>query len=300
MKRLLSILLASLMLFTLVACGDTSKPSNSNAKTEDFSEYVGLWMSEDHETMFYFDETGAGRLERPGYAATLFSSIRAEKNQLIICGLAFDIVQTENGTELNYNNGEYVVTKYSDEPIEPLVRKKEGIASINAQRFHEIMEIVTLTPENWREYLEVVEVTNTYTRRDEFGEVLSTETEIYYVLDTIADRYHVYQNFEGEYYYNAIIELKHKESGESFVLSIGSDRVESTLNLDDFDCTRVQASIIFVDLPEEAIHAPLPEWNYDCGFQVVDWGSCTPYRINTSTKSIGLNGSWEGYTKNIQ
>lgn len=183
--------------------------------------------------------------------------------------------------------------------------KSEGIICIKRSKFPDLLERVELTTENWREHIRVVTYDEEIVQKDPFGEIVSSETVTRHCLSAGNEKYHQFQD--------ALLELKIKATGETFYVSFmqenewydtGSNSgfefsaqnnsvsvsVTEDFNLDDYECIRAQGRLYYVDLPEEAVHSPLPDW-YQHGFLVVSSGWTTPYEINPYTKSIRRNGS---------
>lgn len=132
-----------------------------------------------------------------------------------------------------------------------VIRQGGGTGYINAARLHEIVQTVQLTTENWRDYIRVYAYSYVIvkTEKNAFGEVISTEETIVTGCQLGADdtRYH---SFEG-----VAIELKHKSTNEviSYKFDEGGHKLEEAIDLSQYECTRIQGILHFVDLPEEVI-----------------------------------------------
>lgn len=143
-----------------------------------------------------------------------------------------------------------------------------GGKCLNVKRLHEIVEKVQLTTENWRDYIKVY----TYawdeikTEKDAFGEVVSTETIKHEGIQLGAGntRYHC---FEG-----VAIELKNKTTGETtiFQFGYGGKGLQENIDLDAYECTRIQGCLYFVDIPEEAIVRSNSLVYFDMGMPMVN------------------------------
>ncbi len=173
--------------------------------------------------------------------------------------------------------------------------EKGGVIYIKYEKFGELLERIELTTENWKDYIKVSAYEEETVNRDAFGEIVSTETRTGYCIGAGNERYHQFQD--------AIIELKNKETGELTIYSLDgrynegalSRYLTESINLDDYECTRIKGRLYFVDLPEEAILSPVTDWGYENGFILYSRGSSEPYEIDMSTKFIHRNGgtSWD-------
>lgn len=128
-----------------------------------------------------------------------------------------------------------------------------GQGYLNAYRIRDIIEVVELTTENWKDYFKVD--THTYERvqYDAFGEIISSSIKTDYILCASYERYHQYAN--------VIIELKNISTGALTVYELGVEPcisesflyVYEDFNINDYECIRIQGSVHFIDLPEEVI-----------------------------------------------
>ena len=138
-------------------------------------------------------------------------------------------------------------------PEHPLVIQGiDGNGYLNIERLNEIIEVVELTTDNWRDYIKVHPYTEEKVSYDAFGEVTSTETVVHYLLGVGEDRYHQFDN--------VIIELKNKSNGELSIHRRNQNEgggplpsVSADFDIDDYECTRIKGTVYFVDLPEEVI-----------------------------------------------
>lgn len=161
------------------------------------------------------------------------------------------------------------------ESNELVVLSSNGIKGINYKRFGECLTVVSLTIDNWRDYIDVI----TYNTWREFG----IKTNKYHYIE------------KGR------LKLKHIETQETIDYSFPatSDRwgggLSEDFNLDDYECIEIKGKIYFVDFPSGVIHTPLPEWDYACGFMIIGSGSEAPYEISPQIKRIYPNGveDWE-------
>lgn len=160
------------------------------------------------------------------------------------------------------------------EGSDELVVWSSGIQCINLDRFGECLTVVSLTIDNWRDYIDII----TKNSIREFG----IKTNKYHYVEKVH------------------FKLKHNETQETKDCSISTspwgpmgeyNGLSEDFNLDNYECTEIKGKIYFVNLPNEVIHTPLPEWNYSCGFMLVGSGIEEPYEISPQTKQIYPNGT---------
>lgn len=119
---------------------------------------------------------------------------------------------------------------------------------VNQERFNEILTTVELTVENWAEYIEVCAYTKEVVTKDDFGEVISTETKTWCELGAKNDQYYHFRDF--------VIELKNTATGDLETYKCtNSDGLEvrADFTLDGYECTRIKGTLYLIDVPEEAI-----------------------------------------------
>ncbi|MBP3479581.1 MAG: hypothetical protein J6K03_08935 [Oscillospiraceae bacterium] len=176
-----------------------------------------------------------------------------------------------------------------------VIRQGSGTGYINAARLHEIVQTVQLTTENWRDYIRVYSYSYDIveTEKNAFGEVVSTKTTTVTRCQIGADntRYH---SFEG-----VAIELKHKSTNEviSYKFDAGGHNLEEAIDLSQYECTRIQGILHFVDLPEEVIMEIDGDAQryFDMGQVTIDgstgeimaWGMYPTNGIDPGTNAIG-------------
>ena len=139
---------------------------------------------------------------------------------------------------------------------------------INIAKLADILEIVELTTENWKEYIKVYSYSIENVKTNAFGEVVSTETLTYQQLGAGNERYHCFEN--------VAIELKHKETGNLIshkftTAGLHMDKLPKDFNPDDYDCTRIQGKLVFADLPEESLYT-------------VSWDNNMHFSLSTKSK----------------
>lgn len=186
--------------------------------------------------------------------------------------------KTENfntGTGSSENVSGSTTSSGNVESNELVVLSSNGIKGINYKRFGECLTVVSLTIDNWRDYIDVI----TYNTRRELG----IKTNKYHYIEKCR------------------FKLKHIETQETIDWSFPDtstrwgEGLAENFNLDDYECTEIKGKIYFVDFPSGVIHTPLPEWDYACGFMIIGSGSEAPYEISPQIKRIYPNGveDWE-------
>lgn len=128
-----------------------------------------------------------------------------------------------------------------------LTDEEDGYRFINQERFHEIVEVVELTLDNWRDYIAVCSYTKETVEKDAFGEVISTQSQTIYELGVKGEKY---------YCLEITIELKDKTTGELTVYTTAKDdavEVKESFDLEQYECTRIKGKVYLIDVPQEAI-----------------------------------------------
>lgn len=133
---------------------------------------------------------------------------------------------------------------------EPLILYDEtaGHRYINIRRFRELLVTVELTTENWMDYIEVCSYTVEKIEKDDFGEIISTQTSTCYELGAKGNKYYHFQEF--------VIELRNKQTGKLVTYRGHIDttpEVEEDFCLDQYECTRIKGTLYLIDIPEETI-----------------------------------------------
>ena len=176
---------------------------------------------------------------------------------LVACGHGEPLASIDNNPTVNNNS------QNNNADADWLIREER----INVLKFREVVEIVELTTANWNEHFRVY--TYSYTEeqvnKDDFGEVVSTETITHdgRAFGAGNTRYHWYDN--------VVMELKDKATGELFVLKFSEHEERNDIEVDkDFDpanyeCTRIIGSIYYLnftigELPVDTyLYAAFPE-----------------------------------------
>lgn len=195
---------------------------------------------------------------------------------LCACGGGEGSISTDNNTTQNTNREQNGTTTESnnDNTETPLViRDTDGTAYINVDRCSEIVEeVVKLTTDNWMQYFKICYFDTPYGFED-----------VAYKLVANTDRYHGFVD--------VVIELKNKTTGEVVTreLEYNGCTVGENFVLDDYDCTKIQGYLYFVDFPEEAI---INSEYYGTAYKLA-WGTdknisstSAYYEIDTRTKAV--------------
>ena len=120
---------------------------------------------------------------------------------------------------------------------------------INVIKFREVIEIVELTTDNWKENFKVYSYSYTEEKveKDDFGEIVSTETITHNgrAFGAGNERYHWYDE--------VVIELKNTATGELSIFKFGAHEepndmsVDEDFNLDNYECTRIKGCIYYIN-----------------------------------------------------
>lgn len=146
-----------------------------------------------------------------------------------------------------------------------------GNPCINSSQFKTIIEKVELTAENWQEYLGVYSYEEPASGEGE-------EPTTYYYIGTEATKYHSFLT-------NSILKLKNKETGHvaEYNLTLSGALVGSTFSLDDYEFVEIDATLYYLDIPEEVI---LKDEDGDAYFVVYHY---FPAAKTSTSEKIGLH-----------
>lgn len=154
-----------------------------------------------------------------------------------------------------------------------------GNPCINYSQFKTIIEKVDLTAENWKEYLAVYS----------YEEPASDEGEeptVHYYIGTEATKYHAFMT-------NSILKLKDKETGHvaEYNLGLSGATVSSVFSLDDYEFVEIDATLYYLDIPEEVI---LKDEDGDAYFVVYHY---FPVSKESTSEKILLNEQLKVFRK---
>ena len=189
----------------------------------------------------------------------------------------------ENKTEDVETNTE---SSGNTEASELVVLGRDGIKGINYSRFGECFTVISLTIDNWSDYIDVL----TYNKG-----IVPTEIVEETVLVAKTDKYYRFEKF--------LIQLKNNETGEIILYAFNDDcwgqgdKLPKDFNLKNYECVGITGKIYFVNIPEEVIYTPLPHWGYACGFVLItpSYSTEKPYKIQSETRRIYTNGGSEDW-----
>lgn len=141
------------------------------------------------------------------------------------------------------NNNTETGDNTTENPV--LLYDHNGDPYINKMILPDLVEAIKLTTENWREYIKAYTYDIETVEKDTFGEIVSSETTSHYRLGAGNERYHL---FDG-----VAIELKNKATGELTIYEFSYDGVSisADFNLEDYECTRIQGNLYFLNFPDE-------------------------------------------------
>lgn len=172
-------------------------------------------------------------------------------------------------------------------PAGVIGKDMKGEVCIKEKNAGKIIEKVELTADNWQDYLEVFSYEQITIERDAFGEVISEDTRVVYLLGPKTQRYHTFSD-------DTAIEFYHKAIGERIVYEIAYDgaRVDEGFHLDDYEFSRIIGAIYFLDIPEEVIVRT--QWGDDHGeatFKIGDTSLVQTFYISTPTNAVRAWGN---------
>lgn len=160
----------------------------------------------------------------------------------------------------------------------------DGMPALNRNSIGEHISRVELTVDNWKDYIKEYSYDVEVIEKDAFGEITKKETVTVYRLGYGTERY---------YCLSAIIELKHKETGNILLFGehLAANIVEDVeaiklepFHLDEYECTRIKGYIYFIDYPEEVMEEVL---------RVHDRRSYRDANALITISSSSLEGSWD-------
>lgn len=141
---------------------------------------------------------------------------------------------------------------------------------------------VELTVDNWRDYIKEYSYDVEIVEKDAFGEITKTEQVTVYRLGYGTEKY---------YCLDAIIELKHKQTGEiatlgqmaaNLAMDIGVIQYEP-FHLDEYECTRIKGYMYFIDYSEEVMKEVL---------NMHDRSSIYDENASITVSNRGFDGVW--------
>lgn len=307
MKKTISLLLALVLCLSLCACGggnsDTPDvPETTEAESNKLNLYQE-WKALPGGQIVSFDEEGNFYINGQSYKYEYneeTSTITIDVGMQMSCpvSLVNGIYRIEiDGMEcVPASDFEAAYEEYARTMV--VVSGFDGTPALNAALVHEHIDRVELTTDNWRDYIKVYQYDVEVVEKDAFGEVTNTEVSTVIRLGYGTEQYH---------YLDAIIELQHKETGEITIYGPASHQgksfiLDSSINLDEYECTRIKGYLYFFDFTEEVMEEVLNKydsWDLNNGsaeIQVTSGSFEGTWRVDCEGKVIkNGSGNWSDY-----
>lgn len=270
MKKAIALLLALALCLSLCACGGSEQngQEEQTKATEEKSNELNLcqeWKSVANGQVISFDENGYFYINGQTYsyeydeeAGKILVDVGVQVSLAVslVDGIyRIDVEGTEfaPATEYEKLHEEYAKTML-------VIPGFDGTPALNAVLVGEHIDRIELTVDNWRDYIKVYQYDVEVVEKDAFGEVTNTEASTVIRLGYGTEQYH---------YLDAIIELQHKETGEITTYGPASHLgksfiLDSSIDLDEYECTRIKGYLYFFDFTEEVIEEVIDvydRWN---------------------------------------
>ncbi len=307
MKKAISLLLALVMCLSLCACGgDNSDTPDAPDTTEAELNKLNLyqeWKALPGGQSVSFDKEGNFYINGQSYKF----EYNEEANSITIdAGLKISCpVSLVNGIyRINIDGMDCVPASEFEVAYEEYARTMvvvsgfDGTPALNAALVHEHIDRVELTTDNWRDYIKVYQYDVEVVEKDAFGEVTNTEVSTVIRLGYGIEQYH---------YLDAIIELQHKETGEITIYGPASHQgksfiLDSSIDLDEYECTRIKGYLYFFDFTEEVIEEVIDvydRWNKSSTYAEIKVTSGSfegTWGVDCDAKVIeNDSGNWSDY-----
>ncbi len=175
------------------------------------------------------------------YAAKLENNMKKILALLLAAVMCLSLVAC--GVDDAGNNNTETGDNTTENPV--LLYDHYGTPYINKMILPDLVETIELTTENWHEYIKAYSYDTETVEKDAFGEIVSTKKNTWYLLGAGNERYHL---FNG-----VAIELKDKATGELTIYKFDFNGyyISADFNLDNYECTRIQGSLYFLNFPDE-------------------------------------------------
>ncbi len=308
MKKAISLLLVLMLCLSLWACGSGDQnnkiPNEASAEvTEETGNELILcqeWKAVSSGQVISFDEDGNFYINGQTYpyeydeeSSKIIVDVGVQVSlpvSLVDNIYRIDVEGTEFAPAGEYENlhAEYAKTMM-------VVPGFDGTPALNAALVSEHLDRVELTVDNWREYLKVYSYDVEVVEKDAFGEITKSEKSTVFRLGHGTERYHCV---------DSTIELQHKETGEiSTYGNMGLEYVlRSSIDLDEYECTRIKGYLYFIDYPDEVMEEVLnvfDRWSVtseNAEIQVTSSSFEGTWRVDCEAKTIeNASGSWSDY-----
>lgn len=309
MKKAISLLLAFVLCLSLCACGDKNNSSNAQSNGEnvitteiqnettavnkaDVTFLCQEWRCVANGNTASFDE------ENFYINGNAYPYVYDDETNTITVNVGVDaylpVTNTDGVYCIDVEGEDYVpASEYErlhDEYVETQLISTDlnGEPCLNVNLVGEILERIELTTENWRDYIRVYSYDFEMVAKDAFGEVVNSEVITENCLGYGVERYHAF---------DAVIELKHKQTGELTTYTMRNNpctyEIDSNMNLDDYECTRIEGYFYFVDIPEELIVKVDREGTYvsNSYFKIGDSSFNTTWYLDCEAKFVKVRSS---------
>ena len=177
----------------------------------------------------------------------------------------------------------------------------DGTPALNDKVVDEYIDRIELTVDNWREYIKVYNYDIEIVEKDAFGEITNSEKHTIFRIGYGTEQY---------YYLDAIIELQHKETKEIIIYApaphlgkdyILGDSIESSIDLNEYECTRIQGYLYLFDFPENVFEEVLivydrTSWYGNANIQVNSGSMEDTWCVDCDAKVIeNKSRAWSDY-----
>lgn len=289
MKKAISLLLALVLALSLCACGGAEQGKETQAgQTEPQIQELNLfqeWKAVSNGAVIRFDESGTCTIYGENYP---YEYVEAESKIVVeVYGMpvGLAITQVDGIYRIDVEGTEFAPAEAYEKLHEQYAQTMmavpgfDGTPALNEALVEEHLERVELTVDNWREYIKVYSYDVEVVEKDAFGEITNTEKHTVIRMGYGTEQYH---------YLDAIIELQHKQTGETVIYAPASHQGRSfiltaEMDLEEYDCTRIKGYLYFIDYPEEVMTQVL---------NVYDRTGATRENAEIQVTSGSFEGTW--------
>ena len=177
----------------------------------------------------------------------------------------------------------------------------DGTPALNKKVVDEYIDRVELTVDNWKEYIKVYNYDIEVVEKDAFGEITNKENHTIFRIGYGTEQYH---------FLDAIIELQHKETGETIIYAayghsgrsfILGDSVDSSIDMNEYECTRIQGYLYLFNFPEDVFEEVLhiydrTDWKGNAEIYVNSGSTQDTWRVDCDAKVIeNRSRQWSYY-----
>ena len=304
MKKIIALFLVLVMCLSLCACGNGEQNNEAHVnETEAQTNKLNLcqdWKSVANGQIISFDEDGYFYINGQTYpyeydedASKILvdAGVQVSLPVSLVNGIyRIDVEGTEFAPAAEY---EKLHAEYAETMM--VVPGFEGTPALNAALVGEHIDRVELTVDNWREYVKVYSYDVEVVEKDAFGEITNSEKSTVFRLGYGTERYHSL---------DATIELQHKQTEEITTYgNMGQNYIlRDSIDLDEYECTRIKGYLYFIDYPEEVFEEVLNVYdrgstNYtNAEIKVTSSFMEGTWRVDCDAKTVeNASGSWSDY-----